>query len=361
MRFIEKVVNNIKNHRQKCLMNKKFQKAEIVHIMYNDKFNKPFVDFLNKNFDDTKHLVLCKRAYNDIATPFPSGPNVIELDDLSAFNLESKNIKKIICHSLYTEGIVDFLYRNPSLLKKSYWVMWGGDLYQAPRDEVNDFVRENFKGYAAVMHGDITYLQSKYPNKGSHFFITYISPITTKLLESNRISKKDRKTTHIQVNNSCDETVLEMLDILSKFKDEDIKITTVLSYGNLKYKDEIIQKGKEIFANKFQYIEDLMSPDLYVKHLADIDVLVLNQNRQQGGGNAICSMSMGTKVFIKSEITTYKEMQERGVIVFDTNKIPDMDFQEFVENKDIANNIEKLKRFFDKDEIIAQWERVWAD
>ena len=39
-------------------------RAKYVHLIHNDKFAKPFVDFLNRNFPPEEHLVLCKRMLN---------------------------------------------------------------------------------------------------------------------------------------------------------------------------------------------------------------------------------------------------------------------------------------------------------
>ena len=58
-------------------------------------------------------------------------------------------------------GAVDFFYSHPKLLReKAYWLIYGGDLYDAPRDEKNDFVRNNFKGYLTYVDGE--YLKEHY-------------------------------------------------------------------------------------------------------------------------------------------------------------------------------------------------------
>lgn len=56
---------------------KRINAARYVHLMFNDKFNKPFVGFLNRHFDPSEHLVLCKRWFSE--HPFPTGPNVVEV------------------------------------------------------------------------------------------------------------------------------------------------------------------------------------------------------------------------------------------------------------------------------------------
>ena len=278
-------------------VNKRIKDADVVHIMFNDKFNKPFVDMLNRNFDPSKHLVLCKRWFDSEATPFPEGKNVVEIKKLKNYNLN--NAKKIICHSLFDSELVDLLHKTPALLKKSYWAMWGGDLYKAPRDKQNDFVRKNLKGYINAIDKD--YAIDKYGMEGLFFDAQYNFPITKQMLDNS--TKENSDGIKIQINNSCDSSTIEILEMISKFKDENIKVVTILSYGDLSYKEEIISRGRNILGKKFEYVDKMMPPNEYAQHLAQNDILILNQNRQQGLGNILASLYMGQKVFIRKEVS----------------------------------------------------------
>ncbi len=325
-------------------INRDIKKYKYVHVMLNDKFNKPFVDFLNKNFDSTEHMILCYRACkNKPPTLFPKGKNVYEyvyFKDIKG--LLGDNIDKIIFHSLFMPGVIDRLYREPELLKKSYWVIWGGDLYNAPRDEKNDFVRKNFKGYLNIIDKD--YAIKKYNMSGSFYEMFYPSLIDKEKLDNIKIKKKDY--VQIQINNSCDESTLEMLDVLSKYKDENIRITTVLSYGKLGYKEQIIKKGKDIYGEKFEYLDKLLSPEEYLNNLAQNDIIILNQNRQQGLGNILISLYIGLKVYIRPEITTYKYLKSNNISIFDSNEIQQLDFNDFIENLTQRSNKEMCDKYF---------------
>ncbi len=335
--------------KNKYLINKKINAAKYVHIMFNDKFNKPFVDFINKNFEQSEHLFLCKRFFENF--PFPEGSNVVEIKSLKGLNFSKP--EKIICHSLFDNELVEFLYKNKKLLKKSYWGIWGGDLYNAKRDKINDYVRQNFKGY--ITDKDKNAVLEKYDIMNKNFYPVYlIPPIGLKMIEG--IEKPNKNYTKIQINNSSDKSTLEMLDILSKFKDENIKITTILSYGDLGVKNEIIKKGTEIFGDKFEYLDSFISPDEYLKHLIQNDILILNQNRQQGLGNTTVSLAIGTKVFIRSDVTTYKCMKNDQMPIYDTISIPDLTFSDFIEYND---NYSRAKMYLDEDIIFKQLEEVF--
>jgi len=339
----------------------KIKDYEFVHICNNDKFIKPFVDFCNRNFDAKKHLFLCENCFPQF--DFPDAPNVMPLKSLNEFDFSSGHVKKIIVHSLFVGGIVQFLYSHKRLLKhKCLWMIWGGDLYNAKRSIRNDYVRRNFHGYISDTDGDIDVAMKKYD---SHPVEThnagYTFPITKDMIKNAQREKHDYVA--IQINNSADDSTLEMLDVLSKFKNENIRIRTILSYGKVQYNDEIIHKGKSIFGDRFEYLNSYMNPAEYAQYMAQNDILILNQNRQQGLGNSFAMLSLGGKLFIRSEVTTYNHFNSKGIRVFDTNKIKDMGVDEFIEYPidTRKNNQDKAQMFFEDSYLKSLWQPVFNE
>ena len=330
MNRIELYIRKIRSFFLTKKINKNIADYKYIHIMNNDKFVKPFVDFLNKNFNPDEHMVLCYRTCPDKEpTLFPRGRNVYEYVYFKDINgLLGANINKIIFHSLFLPGVIDRLYREPELLKKSYWVIWGGDLYNAPRDEKNDLVRKNFKGYISLITGDEKKAEEKYSSEALLFYASYPSLMDSSFLRTLPSIKNDEVV--IQINNSCDQSTLEVLDILSKFKDKNIKLRTILSYGRMEYKGEIIRKGKEIFGDKFEYLDKLISLKDYGRFLNKNDILILYQNRQQGLGNAIFGMALGTKVFLPFNTTSLQYVDQFGLKVFDSLNLKNLSFAELV-------------------------------
>ncbi len=353
MNFVKK----IKKHIELIKLNKNISKYKYIHLMFNDKFNKPFVDFLNKNFDTKKHLILCKRWFQQY--PFPEGENVIEIEPTFSFSpLNFDKCDKIICHSLFDFEVIRHLYKHKKLLKKAYWVMWGGDLYEAPRDEKNDFVRKNFKGYLNKIDED--YAKKKYGINAPFYNVHY--PFPTITFDNKPINHSANKTIHIQINNSADKSTLEVLDFLEKFKNEDILITTILSYGDIGCKEKIIQKGKEIFGNKFDYLDKFLDSKNYIEFIKKNDILILNQNRQQGVGNLICYLEHGRKEFIKNEVSTYQYLNNiENIKIFDTKEIPLMSFDDFIKNDFAEQNAKKAKALISNESLTKQWESVFND
>lgn len=338
-------------------MKHRLRTCQFVHMMFNDKFCAPFVDFLNRNFNPDEHLVICKRWFKE--HPFPHGSNVIEVKNLKHVDFSHKNIKKVICHSLFDGELVQYLYDHPDILKKkAYWVMWGGDLYEAPRDKVNDFVRKNFRGYLGT--GDEIYAAQKYKIKSGTFYdVMYNFPVNVAILDQTKSESHD--FIKIQINNSSDKSTLEMLDVLSKFRSEKLKVTTVISYGKKEYNEQIISKGRKLFGNNFEYIDTLMTPECYADHLAKNDILVLYQNRQQGFGNTLASLCLGKKVFIKSNIGVYSWLNKQNIHVYDSNTISSLSFDEFISYDDKAGTVSNVKSIFCERTMARMWEKCFDD
>lgn len=354
IQIIQKLIDKIRGKEARLKKTTEVVKQyRFIHIMFNDKFGKAWVDFVNKNFDTEEHLFLCKRWFDEF--PFPQGKNVIEIKSLQGLDLS--NAEKIFCHSFFDGELVEYLYAHQDILKqKAYWIIWGGDLYEAPRDEKNDFVRANV--YAYITGGDRDIVTKVYGSGQKRFFsASYIFPVNLDMLNSTKKSQREKLV--IQINNSSDVSTLEMLDVLAKFKDENIIIKTILSYGNLEFKDEIIKKGKRVFRDKFEYLDKILPPDKYAQHLANIDILILNQNRQQGVGNTQSSLYLGNKVFIRSDVTTYKDFNSCGIKIYDSKEIINLDFNEFINYPEKEANKQIVKNFIDETILQISWKQIF--
>lgn len=347
-----------KNKLLKKLIEEKIAPYTIIHIMDNYNFNKPIIDLFNKYSNEKKHFfIFTKYGYSEEMLAIPDYENVLKVHDLNLLLLD--NAEKIIFHGLFSGHTIKFLYNNSNLLKKSYWAMWGGDFYFTKETEISKFVKGNFKGYLNLVPKDFEIAKKKYDFKGESYFVSYLSPVSTTQLDNSRI-KSQRNFTSIQINHSADASIIEMLNDLKKFKDEQIKIKVILSCGDTEYNDEIISLGEKIYGDKFFPILDYMSPKEYADVLADTNILILNQNRQQGLGNIFGSLYLGAKVYVKGDVGTYDILNDfYDINIYDTYNIKNESFKEFLTNDFHKENSEKSKVFFDESEVYKKWEKVF--
>lgn len=354
----------LKDKRVNSIINDSQNSYRYVHIIHNDKFCCPFVNFINEQFDEKEHLFLVKRAFPDME--FPKGDNVYEFYRLRDLELSSAKIEKVILHSLFLGEIEYWADHIEMLRQKVYWMIWGADLYEASRTDVDDLVRKNFYGYISDTDGDCDVVKEKYRLSDDKIFINaaYTFPITMKMVENAKLLRKQQEYIQIQINNSCDWSIIDMLKRLKRFKKENIKIVCVLSYGEgERCKQEIIKTGRDIFGDKFTYLDNFCKPQEYAHWLAQNDVYILNQDRQQGLGNAFASLALGAKVFIKSTVTTYHHFNDKGINVYDTLTIDEMTFDELI-NYEVevrVSNQNKVRYFFDNKYLKKRWEPVFND
>ena len=320
------------------------------HILNNGLHSKPVLDFINKHFDNREHCFLISRV-RDKNLEFLDVSNVYQYP-LACVPLD--RAEKIVFHGLFTPTYIEFLYDNPEFLDKSYWFIWGGDLYTSD-DKKSTYVKRNVKGILTAF--DYEVYREKFGDK-QLFDVTYPSRLPS--AEALNAVKKE-KTVSILVNNSADETTLEMLDILSKFKDEDIKVYTILSYVSANQKDVrlyIMKKGYELFGDKFCPIIDYMPREEYTEFQNGLDIYISNQDRQQGNGNASYLLALGRKVYVKSDTSVYKRYQKEGITYFDTYTIPQLSFEEFVSyDEDVKRkSIDVMFKRAAEETKVKQWQ-----
>lgn len=325
-----------------------------VHLMNNGLHTKNIINFVNTNFNQDEHcFVFVADMYPATKEKFKDIKNVFHC---SIKNINFNKVSKIIIHGLFDLKLAKELYKNKKYLKKTYWFIWGGDLYYKSFDtKENIYVRKNLAGILTSFDNEV--FRNKYNVNLPCYDVTYPHEIKEDMITQNL---KQRDVVHIQINNSADSTTLEMLDILSKFKDENIKISTILSYitvGQRDFRIQIIKKGYEIFGNKFNPIIDFLPKEDYVNHLASVDIYISNQDRQQGNGNSTFIYSLGGKVFLKNNTSVYKKYNSIGINIFDTYTISNLNFEEFCsfDENEKQKSILILKERMKDETKIKQW------
>lgn len=344
--------------------------VRFVHLIHQEKFTKPYVDFLNAHFDPRAHMVICRRDVSASKFQLPVGSNVFVVNrffpllwrQVLSRALGRENITKIIVHSLFYSEITNFFYSEMALLqKKVYWMIWGGDLYNAKRDKMNDVVRAGFAGIITDTDGDEKVYEERYAKPRCVYNAGYTFPITAEMIGN--VKQESRDYIRIQINNSCDRSTLEIMKWLSVYKNEPIRVRVIHSYGDMKYAKEVEALGMKLLGDKFEVTRNYMSPGEYAQHMAQNDILILNQDRQQGLGNCFAALALGVKLFIRSEISTFTHLTTKGCVVYDTKSIPRVSFHSLCESsaQERFDNRMAAKPFFSGVYLQALWEKVFVD
>ena len=341
--------------------------SKITHLGRNGSIMNNFVKFVDEKFDNKKHLFYLtgkdinkKSNVIDIRNKFDFIKNIVQL------NVNLYKSKKIIIHGFNQSYLFYLFFFQPWLLKKSYWIMWGGDLYSY-LNKVNSFkmkmlyfmrdlIFKKVAHFITYIKGDYELAQKWYGAKGEyHECFMYPS----NLYKEYDVKSKEHTTINIQLGNSADPTNnhIEVLQKLTKYKDEDIKIFTPLSYGNKEYASSVISKGKELFGEKFIPLTDFIPFEKYLQFLGEIDIAIFAHKRQQAMGNTITLLGLGKKVYMRNDITPWELFRDIDVKVFDVENIE----LELLEQEIKEMNQQKIKNYFSENNLKKQLERIFNE
>ena len=337
-----------------------------LHVCTLDKFIPPFLKFIRNEFEKEKNEFYM--IGDNIKYPYQRDTHTVQHCGFLYYLLLIRlmySADKIILHGLFSFQIILILALNPKLLKKSYWVIWGGDLYTFMfpkkglkyklKEVLRVFVIKRLGFLLTYVKGDVDLVRKHYSARGQYLeTIGYLSNVIPSNIPG---SENNKKNINILVGNSADPTNnhFDALDKLAKFKNEDIRIHVPLSYGDKDYAKKVIDYGKSLFGDKFIGITEFIPYNEYICFLKNIDIAVFNHQRQQAMGNTINLLAMGKKVYLR-EGTTQKEFFNN--LAVQTFNIDNIDISINFSGKE---NTQILEKYFSRKNLKIQWKRILED
>lgn len=351
----------------------------ILHLFPQDKFTVQFIEFINNNFNINEHLFIIygmKDTYKK--SQVEKYNNIIYVNKKCKCNIIKfikycNKLDKIILHSLFMPSWLKYyLFLNKSVLRKSNWVIWGGDLYlykmrnKNLKSDLNEVIRrkiiKNLGGLITHIKGDYELAKEWYGAKGKYMYSFMYPSNLYKYYDLSKNNLDIKRTIYIQIGNSADPTNnhLDIFKKLEVYSDKNIKIICPLSYGDEDYKNKVINEGKKIFGNKFNPLLKFMDIKEYLEVLSEIDVAIFNHKRQQAVGNITSLLGFGKKVYIRSDITTWDFCKIHNLKVFDAAS----DFVDLLTPLDLNDsikNIDNVKNSFSEEKLILDWKKIFEN
>ena len=342
-----------------------------LEMLENDKVNKHqfiLTDIgANINLDTKKYK---KYKFDKIST--------FKITDAFKMNIYLKkyNYDLLIVHSGYLNFLLLSFLINKKILKKTILSLWGGSdskkfevkerniiykvlgkIYEILRKKVY----KNIKIFASIVPDDYERIKSLYNLNSKHFTSEY--PFVSNILDN--IKKDYNKEIKIQICHSGSQecNTLEVLDYLSKYKNENILVCASLGYGNESYIKKVEEKGKKIFKDKFIANYDIVPIQQYAKYISNLDILINNSEVQQGLGNLRLAMISGVKIYLNPKGKLYTSFTEEKVNIYNVKTIPKITFEEFLyfdQNKK-ENNFNKGIIYFDSKKALKLWEIIFKN
>lgn len=121
---------------------------------------------------------------------------------------------------------------------------------------------------------------------------------------------------------------VEAMRVLSELGMQGRKVIVPLSYGNMEYREKIVQMGKSLLGESFIPLTDYMPLPEYNRLVSGCGILIMNHIRQQAMGNISSALLRGGKIFLRPENPIYSHYTRMGVKLFpfsDDLTIADLD------------------------------------
>ena len=365
----------------------------IVHLLAPSVYCKDYYSFLIRNFRDDEFAVFCNAKPNSELFKNAFDEEDLKKNIIPVYQPISWSFLKymfkcdgIVIHGMFNIWYTAFLTVNPWLLKKCNWVVWGGDLYPQSFKEskVKSWLRSKLKKSVAsrigflttVADSDLLAAKELYGFRGIHLKTKYPTPLTRPgnyemlaEMKTIRDSRKGIQHINIMIGNSATRTNqhFEALDMISKYRDEDITIYLPLSYGiDSDYKEygkSVEDYAVKIFGREkvIPLYERLDGTDYY-KVISQVDVGLFNCNRQQAMGNITILLAGGAKVYIRNDTSMWEEYSKRGNVMFDIMSIPNLGFKDFatLSDHDRDTNAEIIYDNASNEANLRRWEAVFS-
>lgn len=343
-------------------------KQKILHICRAEKFIPPFIDLVQANFEPGLHEFIIFGDHKKFSSEGRSGVHRVEngLAEKTAAKVrlivQMHRADRIILHGLFTRAVTKMLFLMPWLLKKTYWVIWGNDLYSKRETGANSglknisrrFVIRYFGHLVSHVPGDIELAREWYGASGkAHHCLMYSSNV----FSETGVGERNTGFVEVQVGNSADPSNnhLEVFEKLASLQTDNFRVLVPLSYGDQQHARRVIEEGEKLFGDRFVPLVDFLPPDQYQEFLASIDVAVFNHKRQQALGNLISLLGMGKKVYLRRDISTASLLDSLKIEWFDVENIDLSPISELSRQ----GNVRRIRHVYSKPNLVAQLDELF--
>ena len=239
-----------------------------------------------------------------------------------------KRADRIVIHSLASPFLIGMLRLNRKLCEKTWWVIWGKDLYlyqlaekkRLPLKLYEAFRKPVIRDIAHIvtaMPGDYELAKQWYGVKADYTPCPMLYPCCIDYGKGAAAKTAEGRLT-VMIGNSASRTNehRDAIRILAESGAGNIgKAYCPLSYGGPKrYAEQVAAYGRETLGDVFVPLMDYIPFEEYRRIWDSVDAAVYNQNRQEALGNIYSLIMMKKTVYLRPGTSTADYMEQIGVI-----------------------------------------------
>ena len=310
---------------------------KIVHIVFNDKFTKGYIEFAKMKLNIFEHrFIIFNNGYNsnvEIQNNLYFIGSYLDTMRKREIQTALNEADEIVISGVYVKSIFwIILLLNKRWLKKTSFHFWGSDFYRYQNCRgIVQFIKKYLavacfkrsKQLGFLIDGEnekfsmITGIRKK-----NSVLVVPDSPNDSPIASYRNESKND--IIRILLGNSATDTNChkEIIDIFSsRFDLQEYELICPLSYGDDSYREYILKYGEEKIGRRFVPILEYMNKDQYMHFISHCDIGIFNNNRQQAMGNITSLLSLGKKVYLRKDTTMWENYFGKGYRIFDTDSL----------------------------------------
>lgn len=290
---------------------------------------------------------------------------------LAAVRRYGREADVIVLHSLALRTS-EVSRMGSKLARKIVWCIWGHDLY-APREPKSLYSRlrrwladrriREFRAIVAGFKYDEVLIRKLFGTRIPVYNALYASGYFQN--DVDRIVQNHTRTDsrlNIQVGHSGYQFLQheKQLDRLAAYKEKQIVITLIFSYGEKEYIDRVTQYAIDIFGeDKVRIIREFLGWEEYIDLLCDVDIAVFDYERQAAFGNLILLSSLGKKLYLSPTGIMSQAFRAEGIDTFVCSEIGSISFETFSKKSETAGTHPYIESLLDKEKIKHQWEQLF--
>jgi dTDP-N-acetylfucosamine:lipid II N-acetylfucosaminyltransferase len=329
--------------------------------------------FLNDNLGkDQCQYLFCGVSCNCDKIADDSNAEVISsfLNPSKEVNHLLETCRRIVVVGLFDPGLVVYLNTHRALLKKTAVVFHGGEFYGMRGNTAwkmrafhlaRRMVVAKMKACYTFTPDDYFFAQDFFTLPEQHGYVELpwhfdVGPDRAKL-------EKPQSPHIIMVGHNAhpEGHHQEVLESLSRYSDENIRIVSPLSYGPKENRDKIIACGKRLFGEKFDPLLTWVKPVEYRKLLQSVSVFAMGIDRQAGTFNMNLMLRLGCKVYAKTDTSLWSYFTEYcGCSLFDIDSIGRSSFEELISftQEERCANSRNMSQRLTPNSCLRSWKAV---